>query len=155
MCGQVCSVINLELLLALCGMFGSGLYLSCNSCTFECVSWNCFRMCSVLEPGRTEWDGSVPREWNGSIFCSVRKNSRNGTVPFFVRLGAELRNGMAQFWLSSPLCCIRVNIPPVCSRNQIKKFGSTSFVFLAIINDQILSQAKHIYDSKRKTYRCI
>jgi hypothetical protein len=71
------------------------------------------RMCSVLEFQGMERDGSVPREWNGSIFCSVRKNSRNGTVLFFVRLGAELRNGMAQFWLSSPLCCIQVNIPPV------------------------------------------
>jgi hypothetical protein len=79
-------------------------------------------------------------EWNGSIFCSV---------------GAELRNGMIPFWLSSPLCCIRVNIPPVCSSSQIKKIGGTSIVFLAKINEQILSQAKHIYGSKRKTYRCI
>jgi hypothetical protein len=54
-------------------------------------------MCSVLEPGRTEWDGSIPRawngsdpvfgsekfeEWDGSIFCSVvsRIEEWNGTV---------------------------------------------------------------------------
>jgi hypothetical protein len=23
-------------------------------------------MCSVLEPGRTEWNGSIPRAWNRS-----------------------------------------------------------------------------------------
>jgi hypothetical protein len=42
-------------------------------------------MCSVLEPGRTEWNGSIPRAWNGSdpVFDSEKFEERNGSIPVF------------------------------------------------------------------------
>jgi hypothetical protein len=44
-----------------------------------------FRMCSVLELGGTEWDGSIPRAWNGSdpVFGSEKNEERNGFIPVF------------------------------------------------------------------------
>jgi hypothetical protein len=54
-------------------------------------------MCSVLEPGRTEWNGSIPRAWNGSdpVFGSEKFEERNGSILVlgFVRF---LENGMGQ-----------------------------------------------------------
>jgi hypothetical protein len=43
------------------------------------------RMCSVLEPGRTEWNGSIPRAWNGSdpVFGSEKFEERNGSILVF------------------------------------------------------------------------
>jgi hypothetical protein len=43
------------------------------------------RMCSVLEPGRTECNGSIPRAWNGSdpVFGSEKFEERNGSIPVF------------------------------------------------------------------------
>jgi hypothetical protein len=42
-------------------------------------------MCSVLEPGRTEWNGSVPRSRDGSdpVFGSEKFEERNGSIPVF------------------------------------------------------------------------
>jgi hypothetical protein len=42
-------------------------------------------MCSVLEPGRTEWNVSIPRAWNGSdpVFGSEKFEERNGSIPVF------------------------------------------------------------------------
>jgi hypothetical protein len=44
-----------------------------------------FRMCSVPEPGGTEWNGSVPRSRDGSdpVFGSEKNEERNGSIPVF------------------------------------------------------------------------
>jgi hypothetical protein len=43
------------------------------------------RMCSVLEPGRTEWNGSISKAWNGSdpVFGLEKFEERNGSIPVF------------------------------------------------------------------------
>jgi hypothetical protein len=45
----------------------------------------------VFGSGTGGWNGMVPFLGHGMVptLCSVRENLRNGTVPFFVWLGAE------------------------------------------------------------------
>jgi hypothetical protein len=59
-------------------------------------------MCSVLEPGRTEWDGSIPRAWNGSdpVFGSEKFEEWDGSIFCSVE---SMRNGMAP--AAAPLAC--------------------------------------------------
>jgi hypothetical protein len=44
------------------------------------------KMCSVLEQGGMEWNGSVPRSWDDSNPMFGSEKTRNGIVPYCVRL---------------------------------------------------------------------
>jgi hypothetical protein len=49
------------------------------------VSLSELGMCSVPERGGIEWNGSVPRSWNGSdhVFGSEKNEERNGSILVF------------------------------------------------------------------------
>jgi hypothetical protein len=72
-----------------------------------------FRMCSVLEPGRTEWDGSIPRAWNGSdpVFGSEKFEEWDGSIFCSVESSEEWNQHRAARLqpASAPLAC---NQPP-------------------------------------------
>ena len=61
------------------------------------VKTHIFRMCSVLEREGMEWNGSVPRSWNGSDPVFGSKNSRNGMVPFGSVFCSVERDGTIPF----------------------------------------------------------
>jgi hypothetical protein len=62
-----------------------GIQAAVNDASLKLVGMEDVRMCSVLEPGRTEWNGSIPRAWNGSdpVFGSEKFEERNGSIPVF------------------------------------------------------------------------
>ena len=50
------------------------------------------RVCSVLGLGRTEWNGSIPPEWNGSILV-FGSDKRIGMERFYALFGSRIEEG--------------------------------------------------------------